>query len=331
MDKIDFVITWVDGNDPAWQSERSKYTQNNSGDKRTVRYRDWDNLMYWFRGIEKFAPWVSKIHFITWGHVPEWLDTNNPKINIVKHEDFIPSEYLPTFNSHTIEFNMHRIKGLSEKFVYFNDDMFIIRDMKEKDFFRNNLPCDTATICPLIASFRNSIIGITLNNMEIINTTFKKNEVIAHNFFKWFNPVYKRGNFYTLVLLPWRKFAGFKNHHLPIPYLKSTFNEVWEKEGEVINKTCLFKFRNKENINHWLMRYWQFATGKFTPRSVDTGFCFSLTNNNDTVFEAIRKQKYKMICVNDNDSDPIVDFDKEKELLKQAFRYILSDKSSFEL
>ena len=77
---IDFVMIWVDGNDPEWRKEKSKYdgkvvTASNS----EVRYRDWDNLQYWFRGVEKFAPWVNKIHFVTWGHLPEWLDTTNPK------------------------------------------------------------------------------------------------------------------------------------------------------------------------------------------------------------------------------------------------------------
>ena len=123
--QIDFVITWVDGNDPEWIREKEKYSQNNAGDNREIRFRDWGILKYWFRSIEKFAPWVNKIYFITWGHLPAWLNTNNPKLIIVKHEDYIPSKYLPTFNSHTIEWNIHRIKGLSDNFVYFNDDTFL--------------------------------------------------------------------------------------------------------------------------------------------------------------------------------------------------------------
>jgi len=116
---IDFVMIWVDGNDPEWQKEKAKYdgsvvTTANS----EVRYRDWDNLQYWFRAVEKYAPWVNKIHFVTWGHIPKWLDTTNPKLNIVKHSDFIPEEYLPTFSSHTIELNLHRIEGLAEIFQF---------------------------------------------------------------------------------------------------------------------------------------------------------------------------------------------------------------------
>ena len=107
---IDFVIIWVDGNDKQWQAEKAKYdgkTVTNANSE--VRFRDWDNLQYWFRGVEKFAPWVNKIHFVTWGHLPKWLDTTNPKLNIVNHKDYIPSKYLPTFNSHTIELNLSLI------------------------------------------------------------------------------------------------------------------------------------------------------------------------------------------------------------------------------
>ena len=125
---IDFVVTWVDGNDPVWQAEKAKYSPNKNADNRNVRYRDWDNMQYWFRAVEKFAPWVNKVHFVTYGHLPKWLNTDCPKLNIVKHSDFIPSQYLPTFSSRSIELNIHRIHGLSDKFIYFNDDMFILNN-----------------------------------------------------------------------------------------------------------------------------------------------------------------------------------------------------------
>ena len=65
--KIDFVIPWVDSKDEDWQRERLKYAPEDMSDDRNIRYRDFENLQYWFRGVEKFAPWVNKIHFITWG------------------------------------------------------------------------------------------------------------------------------------------------------------------------------------------------------------------------------------------------------------------------
>src|SRR5574344_1149949 len=139
---IDFVIPWVDGTDENWILEKNKFDNMNdiNLDNGESRYRDWQLLKYWFRGVEKYAPWVHKIYFITWGHIPNWLNVNNEKIVIVNHKDYIPDKYLPTFNSHTIELNMHRIKNLSENFVYFNDDTFIINKVDQNDFFRKNLP-----------------------------------------------------------------------------------------------------------------------------------------------------------------------------------------------
>ena len=87
--KIDFVVTWVDGADPKWLKEKSEY-EKLEGNKESktfqnwlnsdCRYRDWDTMKYWFRAIEKYAPWVNNIYFITWGHIPEWLDLSNPKL-----------------------------------------------------------------------------------------------------------------------------------------------------------------------------------------------------------------------------------------------------------
>ena len=174
---IDFVIIWVDGNDREWQAEKARYdgkTVTNANSE--VRFRDWDNLQYWFRGVERFAPWVNKIHFVTWGHLPKWLDTSNPKLNIVKHSDFIPEEYLPTFSSHTIELNLHRIEGLAEQFVYFNDDIFINAPVKPEDFFKEGLPLDVGAI-NCIYFGKDSAGFFHAANLVIINSHFNKKQV----------------------------------------------------------------------------------------------------------------------------------------------------------
>ena len=93
-------------NDPKWQADFSKYSGRKENTKNGVseaRFRDNGFLRYWFRGVEKFAPWVRRIHFVTSGQKPEWLDESNPKINLVNHKDYIPEEFLPTYNSVVIE------------------------------------------------------------------------------------------------------------------------------------------------------------------------------------------------------------------------------------
>lgn len=179
MNKIDFVITWVDSNDPAWQKEFKTYLPQNHcmNDIRTERYRNWDNLRYWFRGVEKFAPWVNKVHFISCGQVPDWLNLNAPKLHFVKHSDYIPAEYLPTFSSRPIILNLHRIKELSEHFVIFDDDCFLIDKVEPKRFFRKGLPCDMAAFNVMSPSI--PFTPKDYNNLCVINSSFKNMKCCA--------------------------------------------------------------------------------------------------------------------------------------------------------
>ena len=328
--KIDFVITWVDGNDKEWQEEKSKYQQTDGDDNRVVRYRDFDNLKYWFRAAEKYASWVNKIYFVTWGHVPEWLNTEYSKIKVVNHKDFIPEEYLPTFSSHTIELNLHRIKGLSEKFVYFNDDIFINDFVKPTDFFKNDLPCDDCVETALLPMGDTpQFANITANDIFYINKNFNKRSVLCKNIFKYINLKYGINNLRTICLLPFPKYSLFKNSHICNAYLKSTFNEVWQKEYEVLNNTCLHKFRNSDDVNQYIFRYWQFVTGKFMPRSTRFGKGFELNNNgNGGVISAIGHSKLKCICINDSDTN--LNFDEVKSIINNELELKYPEKSKFE-
>lgn len=330
--QIDFVIIWVDGSDPAWQKERAKYTaQNHNPDGDTeIRYRDWNNLQYWFRGVERFAPWVDTVHFVTWGHLPPWLNVNHPKLHIVRHEDYIPSQYLPTFNSHTIELNLHRIEGLSEQFVYFNDDIFLTAPTASTDFFKNGLPCDTFGINPVYfvkdsAGFYNGA------NMEVINTFFRdKRHAMRRDFGKWFNPKNGLKNLTrTSLLLAWPWYPGFYYDHLASNFLKSTFEAVWNKCGETLDLTCQDKFRQRTNVNQWLFKYWQLAEGKYTVRTAKYGQCFHVDDENfEEVCCAVRTGRYNMICI--NDTARTTDFENKRKKVIEAFEKLLPQPSMFE-
>lgn len=324
---IDFVITWVDGNDENWRKEKIKYTPGVKSDSREIRYRDFDNLQFWFRGVEKFAPWVNKIHFVTWGHIPSWLDVNHPKLNIVKHQDYIPSEYLPTFSARPIEINLHRIKELSEQFVFFNDDMFITKPVKPTDFFVDGYPKDVAVLD--IAIKDDEAHGSAVqNSVFIINKYFNKNKVIKDNFTKWYNPMYGRNLVKTFLLTPWRYFTGFYTPHLPNAYLKSTFREVWDKETDQLVLTSSHRFRNKLDLTQYIFKFWQLASGKFKPGKV-MGRAFCIGGELELVINAIEKQKYKLMCL--NDSDLIDDYENTKNSINCSFSKILPEKSKFEL
>ena len=334
-EKIDFVITWVDGSDPKWVEEKRKYETKMSDDKdelfdiwnnNEIRYRDWDNLRYWFRSVEKFAPWVNKIHFVTYGHLPSWLNVNNDKLNIVKHKDFIPEKYLPTFNSNAIELNLHRINGLSNKFVYFNDDMFLLRKTKKNDFFKKNFPCETAALDCVSLDW--NVGHAEIKNMQIINKYFNKRKVIRNNLNKWFNLIYGKHLIKTLILLPWDRFTGLYETHLPCSYIKKNFYTLWSKEYSLFNATCMNRFRTENDINHWLIKKWQIATGEFYPRNPNIGKMY-LKIIDEEIIERIIKQKCKIICINDI-SCLEEEFIKQKENLNRAFEKILPEKCSFE-
>ena len=330
---IDFVILWVDGNDPKWQNEKSKYDSNANDDSNSVsRYRDWGLLPFWFRGVEKFTPWVNKIHFVTWGHIPEFLNLNNPKLNVVKHTDFIPAEYLPTFSSHAIELNIHRIPGLSEKFVYFNDDMFIVRNMSEQAFFSQGLPCTYGGEVPMVFCGDTGIwLHAAVNGMGVINSHFSKKEQVKCFNNKYINKSYRwQDNVRTFVLekLFPDNFLGFKNLHAPGAYLKKTFEDVWEAEKDLLNKTSSHKFRSADDVNQWVMLWWQIASGSFSPYNTNNLVCSVNESTVDLVCNAIKNQSNDMICVNDGADDK--DFQHLSEELKSAFKTILPEKSSFE-
>ena len=331
--KIDFVLPWVDGGDPLWLAEKAKYSPSPMADSASeIRYRDWDNLQYWFRAVENFAPWVNGIYFITWGHIPAWLNCKADKLHIVKHSDYIPAEYLPTFSSHTIELNIHRIKGLSENFVYFNDDMFLTRPVKPEDFFKNGRPCDTFGL-NCIYFGEDSAGHFNGSDLEVINTEFKgqKKSIMKRDFRKWFSG--RNGGavrMKTFLLSAWDWFPGFHYDHLPTDLCRSTMEEVWQKYGDVLDKTCRDRFRQESNVNQWLFKYWQLCKGNYEVRSGKFGKVFHIDDNNfDELCSAIVNKRYSMICV--NDTPKTTGFEEKKQRVKEAFESILPERSGFEL
>ena len=267
---IDFVVLWVDGNDPEWRAEKAKYQGAVTDDSNSVnRFRDWGLMPYWFRAVEKFTPWVHKIHFVTCGHVPEFLNLDHPKLSHVSHSDFLPQAALPTFSSHAIEMNIHRIPGLAEHFVYFNDDMFPIRPMPETAFFRDGQPCTCGEEHPI------GLIGeieiwqhAAVNDLGVVNAHFNKRKQVKKFGKKYVNRVYRwQDNIRTKAvekLFP-DYFTGFKNLHAPAAYTKSTFEAVWNAEPELLKRTTLHRFRCADDVNQWVCLWWQIASGNFAP------------------------------------------------------------------
>ena len=134
----DLVVPYVDANDENWRQVFRKYNANNNLqlDNGEERFRGQGEFFrFFFRGIEKNVPWINNIFLLVQSksQVPSWLDT--AKIKVITHDQFIPKKYLPTFNSTTLEMFLWNIPGLSNHFLYANDDFFFLKELKYEDFF----------------------------------------------------------------------------------------------------------------------------------------------------------------------------------------------------
>ena len=329
MDKIDFVIPWVDGSDVAWQQQRNFYAGNHEKIS-DAQYRDWGVLKYWFRSVERYAPWVNKIHLVTCDQIPDWLNTDHPQLNCVNHTDYIPEKYLPTFNSNVIELNFHRIPDLAEHFVYFNDDMYINAPVTPKDFFVKGSPCET----PILSILSSPVPGdafahLLLNDICVINKYFKKREVVASAKKKWFYWGYGKYLLKNLYYSYLKAFSAFHNFHVASSMRKSTFEEVWKHETELLENTCKNKFRGLNDVNQYVMSYYNICKGEFVPRKANTGKFYVIGQETQKLYEDIRKGKHKLICIND-DPDDLQDIEKHREGLISVFEQKYPEKSTFE-
>ncbi|MFI7317081.1 stealth family protein [Streptomyces venezuelae] len=138
---VDVVYTWVDGSDPAWQRRRAACTGQGYHEEaaNAARYLDRGELRYSLRSLSLYAPWVRTIYLVTDEQTPTWLDADAVDLRVISHKEiFSDASWLPTFNSHAIETQLHHIDGLSEHFLYLNDDVFLGRPTTPQDFFLAN-------------------------------------------------------------------------------------------------------------------------------------------------------------------------------------------------
>ena len=328
---IDFILTWVDGNDPDWLIEKKKYegldpsssTMSDANDE--CRYRENGLLRFWFRGVEKF---------VTCGQTPKWLNLDNPKLTFVQHKDFIPKEYLPTFNANTIEMNFHRISGLAEHFVYFNDDMFLMQPVEEDYFFKDGNPVLDTIINYPSKSIRQNWMRLLYNDYCTVNKSFHAVESIWKNKDKWFNISilgYKRviWNF-TKFLTHW-SFPVSIFGHLALPHLKSSLVDIWDKQSELMSMSSSCRFRSDCQVNQWLLCAWNQAKGCFYPahkKQLGKNIIYSDTNLS-AVVDNIQTPRFPQICLNEIENNTISD--SFTTIICRAFETILPDKSSFEL
>ncbi|MBP5181924.1 MAG: Stealth CR1 domain-containing protein [Lentisphaeria bacterium] len=337
MEKIDFVLPWVDGNDPRWLAERRRFeavervAEGEADDD--CRYRDTGLLRYWFRSVERFAPWVNRVYFVTCGQKVEWLNEAHPKLHLIDHKDYIPSPYLPTFNSNTIELNLFRIKDLSGHFVLFNDDTFLLRPLPPEFFFRKGDPVIACELAIPAWLGYNMTSRVALNNSGVLHYGMDVEKRVWKHWKKFFDVralglLRAMKNLAAVSINRSVIFGSFG--HLAHPHLKSAFAEVWEKNPELMDRVSRFRFRSDEGISQWLVSGWNMLEGRFYPaHERRRGLCVNLTKDTvKTVCGTIRGQTCPEVCM--NDTPGCEDVFRLFGDVAEAFETLLPEKSSFE-
>jgi len=262
---MDVVITYVNGNDPVWKQDYEKYTNVPVMQK---RFRDWGTLKYLLRGIENRMPFVRNVYLVVShpSQVPEWVDRKNLKI--VLHRDIIPEEFLPTFNCNPIEMHLHRIPGLGEEYLYFNDDMFPVGDCKPEDFFRNGRP--------VIGYYRHFIAG------NMYKKICRNSDRLARK---------------ALGLKP--SFFFTRPQHICSPMLKSQCEELYSMVEEQVRRTSASRTRTENDLNQYLFLDYMNYKGMVIREKISNKH-FSVSVASPESLEAfLRKPDRNLVCIND--------------------------------
>ena len=280
---IDVVYTWVDGDDPAWQASKARHANGGSGPaprKRAVsdeRFRNRDELKYSLRSIEQFAPWVRHIHLVTAGQRPEWLDAEHPRITVVDHHDiYRDAAWLPTFNSSSIETQLHHIPGLAERFLYFNDDFFLGQLCDPIDFFHGNgvLKYFTSTQVayePDIGADAEEYIRADANALRLITRDFERS---GRN-----------------IMM-----------HVPYPCSRPLLAEMERRYQAEFDACAAARFRSARDVRPiaFMQYHYGYQVGQAVPDRISHRYLALWKPIVEQQLENVgRTRKYKTFCIND--------------------------------
>lgn len=247
---IDAVIAYVDGDDPVLKAKRYPYSHNGKEFQyedvaSDVRYADDGEIKYCVASILKFAPWIRTIYVLTDNQQPpvqEFADKYFPnrktEIKIVDHKDACAGgyeQYLPVFNTNSVETMVWRIPGLSEHYIYFNDDFLFVNPVKPEDFF------DNGKIVAYVRSY---------SYKKVARKRFRKSLFPGHHEIRW--------DYYMInsVALVGEKKGMFPYlGHVPHAQEKSLFAQYYQEHEDVMIKNLDCRFREAHQYNPQLLNY----------------------------------------------------------------------------
>ncbi|WP_224759918.1 hypothetical protein [Citrobacter portucalensis] len=167
-------------------------------------------------------------------------------------------------------------------------------------------------------------------NISILNSHFSKRAMMQENKNKYYSMCYKRRLLKNFANRKEKFFEGFYSRHIPQPFLKSTFNEIWQVEEQLLRETVSKKFREPLCLTQYLFRYWQLANGKFNPKNpIKRGKYFNLSSK--SINDAIKTLTDGTAQTCFNDTEILNDFDAVTDKLRTAFENVFSEKSGYEI
>ncbi len=311
---IDAVYTWVDGNDTDWQQRKNQAlvaqgeAEINEIAANLSRYVSRDELRYSLRSLVAFLPWIRTIYLVTDDQIPPWLDVDHSLIKVVRHRDiFRDTGRLPTFNSHAIESRLHHIAGLSEHFIYVNDDMFFGRPQLPTTFFHAN---GLAKFFPSPAQL--DVGPATVYDAPV--TAAGKN-----------NRRHIRERFGRMITQ--------KMRHVPYPLRKSVLEEIERQLTEDVLGTAEHQFRHPADLSipSSLQHYWSFLSRKAVPGSI--AYTYADLAHPSTPVKLARllaRRDCDTFCLNDTDSAE-VSLPEQQAMLSEFLSAYFPFRAPFEL
>lgn len=291
---MDIVIAYVDGQDPVWQKDYETYM---NAPVLAKRFRDWGTLPYLFRGIQYNMTFIENVFLVVSreSQVPEWVDRENVKV--VLHEDYIPQEYLPTFNSTTISLFLHRIPGLGEQYLYFNDDIFPVGECKPEDYFRNGK------------------VSIGISTHLFVSGMYKRhvkssNQLARKALGKCPSPFFIRPQ------------------HACIPMLKSECEKIYSEQEAAI-RGSVSRIRSNDNLNMSLYMSYLYYQGKVINKRISCKHVSMAAVTPSGIGSYITSPSKSFVCINDvsMSEEKYVEF---RKALLEAFESKFPHKSRFE-
>ena len=229
MEKIDAVITWVDGSEPNYKLKLEENLKNKKIINR--QYTQANEIDFCVASIIKFAPFVRKIFIVTDKQKPRFSGIRHmvslEKIEIIDHEEIFRDnlDCMPSFNIRSIDALLFKIKNLSDKFIYFNDDMFLVKETSKEDWFKDNKAVLTGIWTKTYNKQLIKTMSHKIKNLLNIRPSFNAAQSKAANIAGFHNEY-------------------FKSFHCGRPQIKSIIKDFYDKNPQRLTNQIRYKFRD---------------------------------------------------------------------------------------